>query len=656
MGKKGKKTKKQLEDELAKSQEEQRKQDETGRLKKLELQAQVEQEERISREKSRKASAEESDRLELENSQVEQLKNERKQTLEYEMEKINERAAWQKFLGCVTRPDPRFENQITTYISTVEEELEIEARGELAARRTIDETIYKTIEKCEYAEEIIADLDEIWCIAKEEADMPKQKWCLLYKRQIRELLGRLIDQATSVLMQRVVDLDVNTRQEIFPYPEYGSTGLKSTPTTKDLIKIGFWGHLQSKGFRAKVIDWTKLGISLELPKSIAMQAVGHCIGVRALYTAHDWVTFDAPSVQSGVPTLAIGGVMRIDLLSIPPFPKQVNSWLMRTVLPAGQELTRLSYPNDNAQTGAGTLQPCKLDFRVPDNVVLRGATRVTVSWWDEANGGWSDDNVTEVHWEEEQRTISFFSLRLAAFSITQERHLEFPYKWWNIRALAPQQAELAIQAVRFELRFLLESEGVSLLGPVLPELRSLMYVKEGNPPVRRVMRPGQLLLALQRAGINMMPCDADADYIEGMTPKAGETEARAYSDLSEIAGIYDISSSRHNKKLHREKAICRIRENLHYEEYDALDLEAEGDYKGVVFWPNKCAFVQSLESVSPCNEDLVPGHHTHAALTLMLDEIASPETKQRLFVSGSNVRFIETVRNMMSLLRLLSFV
>ena len=31
--------------------------------------------------------------------QVEQLKSERKQTLEYEMEKIEERAAWQKFLG-----------------------------------------------------------------------------------------------------------------------------------------------------------------------------------------------------------------------------------------------------------------------------------------------------------------------------------------------------------------------------------------------------------------------------------------------------------------------------------------------------------------------------------------------------------------------------
>jgi hypothetical protein len=655
MGKKGKKTKKQLEDELARAQEEQRKLDEINRLKKLEDQAKLEQEDRIDREKGRKANAEESDRLELENSLVEQLKNERKQTLEYEMEKIEERAAWQKFLGCVTRPDPRFENQITTYISQEEEELEVEGKGELSAKRSIDENMYKAIEKCKYAEEIIADLDEIWCLAKEEEDVPKQDWCLRYKKQIRKMLERTIDWASSVLMQRVNDLEVNTRQEIFPYPEYGSSGLISIPNNKDPIKLGFWGHLQAKGFRAKVIDWTKLGISLELPKSIAMQAIGHFIGVRALYTAHDWVTFDAPSVQSGVPTLALGGVMRVDLISIPTFPKQVNSWLMRTVLPPGQELTRLPYPNDTAAPAAGTLQPCKLEFRVPDNVVLR-ATKVTVSWWDENNSGWSDDNITEVHWDEEQRSISFFSLRLAAFSITQERHLELPYKWWQIRSLAPQEAELAVQANRFEIRILITTAGVSLLGPVLPELKGLMYEKDGNPPVRRVLRPGQLLRELQRSGINMMPTDEDAKFIDGLTPKAGETEARAYSDLSEIAGIFDITSSRHNKKLPRDKAICRIRENLHYEEYDSLDVEGEADYKSVLFWPSKCALTQSLESISPCNEDLLPGHATHASMTLALDTIASPEGKQRLGVSGANVRFIENVRKTMSMIRLLSFI
>ena len=46
----------------------------------------------------------------------------------------------------------------------------------------------------------------------------------------------------------------------------------------------------------------------------------------------------------------------------------------------------------------------------------------------------------------------------------------------------------------------------------------------------------------------------------------GRLNLQRYSDLSEIAGIFDITSSRHNRKLQPDKAICRIRENLHYEE------------------------------------------------------------------------------------------
>lgn len=604
-----------------------------------------------------KQQADEQDRLELENSQVELMKNERKACLDYEMSKIEERQSWAKWLECCTRPNPRYENQITTYLRQEKDELQ----AELALRaggtsgkfpRHIDESIKKAVEKCEYAEAIITDLDDLYCTALEDKDVPRQEWCLHYKRKIRKLLMNQLDMATSEMVQRCEEMDPNPRQEVNKeFPKDNS------PDADANVRIGFYGHLASKGFRAKVIDWKDLGILLELPKSIALQSIGHCIGVRALYSTYDWVTYDCPAKQAGVPRLAIGGVLRVDLLSIPAFPRNCNNWVMRTVLPEGQELHRLQYPNEHAAPAAGALQPCKLEFRVPDSIVLR-ATVLKVSWWDEAAGVWSDDNISEVHWEEETRRISFFSLRLAAFSITQERTLEFPYKWWHLRALGNQKAELAVQANRFEVRFQLTENGIALLGPVLPELRGLMYEGEAGPgqaPPRRVMRPAQLLLALRQAGINLLPTDEDTECIDGMQSKWAETESRAYSDLSEIAAAYDITSSRHNKKLPRDRALCRIRENLHYEEYDPLDLDAEMDYKGVLFWPNKVGFVQSLESVSPCNEALANGHVTHAALVLAIEPFAPQDVKQRLGVSQANVRFVDCVRKTMALLRLLSF-
>ena len=62
------------------------------------------------------------------------MKNERKQNLEYALEKIEEKTAWTKFLACNTRPDPRFEDQITTYISQEEEDLQATTRDCQRAR------------------------------------------------------------------------------------------------------------------------------------------------------------------------------------------------------------------------------------------------------------------------------------------------------------------------------------------------------------------------------------------------------------------------------------------------------------------------------------------------------------------------------------------
>lgn len=158
-----------------------------------------------------------------------------------------------------------------------------------------------------------------------------------------------------------------------------------------------------------------------------------------------------------------------------------------------------------------------------------------------------------------------------------------------------------------------------------------------------------------------MPEDADADFLDGYTPKCPETQARAYSDLSEIAAFYDIASSRHNKNMPREKAMVRVRENTLYEEFDPLDPDCDVDYQSIMFFPDKSCFVQSLESVSPCKDACLSGHETHASLYLCYAKTPTPsanhtEQLQRLDVTCTNVRFIEAVRQTMQLMRLLCYV
>jgi len=169
---------------------------------------------------------------------------------------------------------------------------------------------------------------------------------------------------------------------------------------------------------------------------------------------------------------------------------------------------------------------CKIEYKVPGHVLVR--KNPTISWWDTVCEKWSTEGITEISWESEMRKISFFSQKLAAFSITQERHLDLPYQYWALRPVGPLMCELTIQAARYELHFVISEDGLRLKGPDLPELRGVMYASakedtapEAAPPppgnvsprtdlspsekLPRVRSPATLLRELRNCGLNLMP-------------------------------------------------------------------------------------------------------------------------------------------------------
>merc|ERR1712032_169382 len=100
----------------------------------------------------------------------------------------------------------------------------------------------------------------------------------------------------------------------------------------------------------------------------------------------------------------------------------------------------------------------------------------TISWWDTTAEKWNNEGISETGWDTETQKMSFYSLRLAAFSITQDRHLDLPYTWWSLRPCGPLMVELCVQAARFEFVFLITEAGLSLKGPDLVALHKVMYV------------------------------------------------------------------------------------------------------------------------------------------------------------------------------------
>lgn len=642
MPKTKKKSKKALEDELTKIAEEQIASEEEERKVKEQEDAIREERERADIEADDAVRTEDRARLQEESEILTRMKGERKRCLDYEQSKLREKMEWQKFVSCTSRPNVAFESEITTYVTM--------AREEKADRESMD----AAKEKCAAAEEVVGDLLELYCKACEEGDVARQDWCMHYIGVIRDLEIELIDEATAYLLLYIEKQEANTHSQV--YLQWGNAN--------DEMKVGFWGHLQSKGFRAKQIEHSKIQIGLDLPKSIQLQSIGHCIGVRTLYT-----TFDSAARQDPV-LMSIGGMIRVDLLSIPPFSKKVKGWTIRQVPTPGQELLKLPYPNTehNTASTAVALQPCKIDYKVPAHVLV--SKNPVVSWWDVTASRWSQEGITEIVWEQETRKISFFTARLASFAITQERRIDLPYEHWNMRPCGEQMVELTVKAARHELIFQISQDGLRLKGPQLPELMDVMFEPGqgeagglSGPGGRRprIRSPATLLNELFECGLNLMPKDTDADQLDGYIPKDKQTAARAYSDLSEIAAFYDICSSKHNKDLPHHKALVRIRENELHEVFDPWDPDSDQDYQALEFMPDRCYFVQSLERLAPCKETLADGHVSHAGLYQCFEKQPAPgpnhaEQLQRLEVTTSTARFVEAVRQTMQLMRLLSFV
>lgn len=642
-----------MQDELDKAAMEQVRHENQERLRKLEEDELAANKKRLEEEREGIIKVEEAERLEEENKQVSAMKGARKQNLEYQEKIIRDKRDWQKFVSCTSRPNVAFENEITTYITMVREERV--------------QSMEDAMRKCRESEDMVGDLMELYCKAREEGASDRQEWCQKYINLIRVLEVELMDAATKHFLQYIENAEINNHWQV----------CQAWGDADDDIKCGFWGNLQGKRFHAKEIDHSKIQVGLALPKTIALPlqslsqgggSAGPYIGVRSFYTSYD-------SSHGKDPTrMSVGGMIRVDLLSIPPFSRKVGTkgWTLRQIPDPDQEM-RIPYPNTDPNGNAGiTYAPCKIEYKVPSRVLVR--KNPTISWWDTTAETWSNDGITDITWEPDMRKISFYTRRLASFAITQERHIDLPYQWWVMRPVGPKRVKLTVQAARLELDFVISEDGLWLKGPEeIEELKSIMYEDApcdedptgqeaaGKPKrVPRVRSPATLLCDLRECGINLLPENGDAEFLEGYQPKCTDTQARAYSDLSEVAATYDIASSRHNKMLPKEQALVRVRENLHREVLDPLDPDCDSDYQGIMFFPDKACFVQSLEG-KPCSEKLKDGHVTHASLYLCYEKPPVPpqnnqDLLQHIEVNLDNVRFVEAVRQTMALMRLLCFV
>ena len=175
------------------------------------------------------------------------------------------------------------------------------------------------------------------------------------------------------------------------------------------------------------------------------------------------------------------------------------------------------------------------------------------------------------------------------------------------------------------------------------------------------MSPGYLLQELAKCGIHLMPRDEDF-RLAGLEPKDRAAEERAIIDVSLAVRAFHFQTCKwnqvrdaNNPGVSSENILLRIRENLEFD--DEFLEDSEPDWRYVMWWNNKVAFVQGCKNSqdSNCNAQIADGHVTHAMLS---QACAMPHCSEAAYTICKDLTFIEfteTVKKTLRLLRLFSF-
>ena len=658
MGKKKKKSKEELEAERVLKEEEDR--------VAAELEAKRVEEERIAAELAYKERQEELTRLRSE--ELTRLRTEQDDSAQGLVEftrrlagveaQSQSNSEWKRYINCSRMPNPMSETELNTFVAEWVEDgmLDLE----------------ETLSTCIETESVARVIDTFASTARGRGEMEKASNFEYYANKLRDAQLKKIDYTTALLLNTASKY-TNEKNECKISSDAGS------------LKFGVWINVALKPFRLKVVDFGNSGIIVDIPKPLAL----HSVAVRVVYHPANHVAGGGALLGDEVP---VGGVLHMDLLEMPPTPRNVKGWVMRQVTSLSKDVGRMSYPpGSDSGGGASNAPPLRVKCVLAPTVVVPPV--IKMGWWNASAGKWSDEGVTDANFDEATRLLSFHTTQLSSIAMIQPRHLDLPILKWSIRPIGPSRATFQVTGSRFTLEILIDGENCTLRRPERPELKHLLGVS--------YVGAGELFQALNACGINMCPTDNDAKNCslpsnpgEPIITKLASLESLVEQDACTLANAFCISGSIWNQQQGTESCVFRIQEaeieedggstengeveGKEGKEGDEGKSDDGGEWKTVLYnvdrqteemvgdgagpWKDfmpellsgvKCVLVKGGEDEDTFNSTFEPAAATHSYMKYCLAGKCTPDALENM--STASPLFTQTVQSILHLCRVFSF-
>ncbi|CAM9309521.1 unnamed protein product [Ascophyllum nodosum] len=567
--------------------------------------------------------------------------------------------SWDTYTKCDPRPDASSEKALNTFLS---EGIDEEARENWVS------DLENAMERCVYTESIAADLLKDTGEALENGDVSRRARNRTFLHQLRSLSSAKIDFATAHLL---------SHWDTF---SGGNEDIDRTCTKAGGIRFGVWVNTTLKGFRMKTVDFARVGMITDIPRSLS----GASVAVRNIFFPYHFVRNtqqrggevvgagedgrktsaagllsidEAPQEDEKV---VLGGTFLLEILALPPRTKTIKGWVFRAETELSKTVAFHTYPLDGGNAALAPL--LRVQFEIPPDVIIPPTPEVRA--WDQRLVSWTSEGIHESEWQPAKRAVRVHTTRVGAIAIVLDRACDVPYASWRltpiydpdpltacvegvddgeiIPAEPMSEADLELETPRFVVRVRIRETKCRLLGPELPELKPLLDASW--------MGAGRLIMEMERAGICLSPRDGDTeratlsgeaevvvsekDRCGGEAETDGQTNSSGLAcksrileetlcrEVAKVAAAFEIRSSKWNEGLGADQAVFEIRETGAY---------TGGEANLIDF---KTALVE-LDEVSDSARNAPgvgnPPRPFKCSLVKGEDEMgASPDTKKRL--------------------------
>ena len=222
---------------------------------------------------------------------------------------LDDERGWDRYKSCNPLPDPLVESQVSCYQT-------------LRQEATLD-SVPATLQHVHDALTIIDEANAACTLAaqrKQDAEVARLQRCT---RDLFALITQQLDGATAHFLHHCdyyADADGNVKSE----------------QVLDRCGWGIWLNIH-KNPRLKTVEFPALGLQLEVTKQLALAPIA--IRAQILDTADEF--FEECTNE----WYAVGSVIKVDILGLPPMCKQTaNDWVLRVHSPLTTKLQRLPYP------------------------------------------------------------------------------------------------------------------------------------------------------------------------------------------------------------------------------------------------------------------------------------------------------------------------